>query len=193
MANRNKILKKSLKYIQSPTGGSNNIPPEGSVLANYLDYVTGATQVSYPRGDESKPGTLPLVAIAPFADPSLIIRVKASARALTTMESGIRTACNIDQDATNVQNANPAPRGFIPAKVTIFRPDVAGEANSSSAPVTSQITGIRYDPRDGNNFTLPFGQPGTATTLSAVQSGIKTAVLGAGVARSTSFQPEVWR
>ena len=138
-------------------------------------------------------GNLDEVAISPFADPSLSLRIKASNRVLSTVENAILTAGNTDTTQASIDSATAPPKGFKPARAIIFIPSVAGDADSVGTEKTSQITGIKYNPRDGNNFTLPFGQPGTATNLNAVQSAIKSAVNGIDTARSVSFQPEVWR
>lgn len=179
MAKRFNNLKAALKSLQSPTGTSDNEPPANSILKNYKDFRDGKSDVSYPREDSSKPGSLVNKQIDPFGytlgDQPTIVSV--SDRALTSIGSAILTAAN-QSDVTDGAKVI----GFVPAKATIFKK----ETNQVDTEVTSQITGVKYNPVEGNSFTIPFGQKTGSITQSAVRADIISAKTGTDKVSFTS-------
>jgi hypothetical protein len=102
-----------------------------------------------------------------------------------TSITSVRTAANIDLSPP--PTTKRAPRGFQPAKAIVF---VAGV--QSDVKETSQITGLKYNPRDGQTYTVPMGQKTGEIYEGAVQQSIITAVADLTDA-SVTFRPEVWK
>jgi hypothetical protein len=78
-------------------------------------------------------------------------------------------------------------RGFAPALAVIFK-----DAAQVDTKVESEITGRRYNPREGKSYSLPFGQKSGGTgaadlTFAGVAAGIIEAL---AVGEKVSFQPE---
>jgi hypothetical protein len=164
MAKRFNNLDKALKYLQSPTGGGNNEPPAGSVLANYKEFKTGQSDVSYPVDTNSLPGELLQRQLLPFgaeaADTPAIVTF--SSRSQAALGTAFETAAKLSEVSNGVQY-----QGFFPAQARIFRTTTTGTTNA-----TSQITGIPYKKKSGRNYTLPFGKDGTDTVEKTVRAKI---------------------
>lgn len=188
MARRNKILRKSLRYLQNPSGSTQNEPPAGSILANYKNYVAGVSLPNYPRPEASKPGELLDVAINPFFSPlgtadenKIAVKLSKRSNDATGVDS-VQVACNIDASVPAGVLPN---RDFDPAKVTVF---VAGATPTTSLE-TSQITGIQYRAVNGDSYTFPYGQATGELYEQDVRATILTAIQGIAGARG-SFTPE---
>ena len=173
MARRFSRLNYALKSIQPPnaTNGTNT-PPDGSVLKNFADYKSGAKQPNYVRAPESLPGTLLEVAIKPFAFPAagtVNYIVDLSERASTA--TGIAAVLAAGNAVTTIPAGAVKASGFIPAKAVIFAP--AGTQDNTEIP--SQITGILYNPREGQSYTVPYGTAATNGSESEVRAAMITA------------------
>ena len=175
MTKRFKSYKKALELLRNPTtGASAGNPPTGSILEKYKQWRGGEVQVSYPRSQESKQISILDVSIHPFglsptATNLAIVGFSQRVSSATGNLANIKTACNhspVDLDA-HAKRVN-----FRPAKAIVFVP----EATQSTTEVASQITGVRYDPREGASYTFPYGQKTGATTEGEVRTDIQTAV-----------------
>jgi len=183
-------LEATIKNLKNATSGTldPSVIPAGSVLKNYLDVKTGAKTVSYTRQPDSRPGSFVNRQIHAFgllpADDPIILKV--SNRAITGLSSVLTiTALKLNLD--DVSTAGSTLEGFAPALAVFFK-----DAAQNDTKEESKITGRKYNPREGNSYTLPFGLKATGTgagdlTFSGVAAGI-VAALGAG--EKVSFQPE---
>ncbi|NEO88523.1 MAG: hypothetical protein F6J87_30480 [Spirulina sp. SIO3F2] len=182
-------LEAALKSLRNPGTGTFDPTtiPSGSVLDNYYKFKTGQTSYTVTRTPESLPGGYDIKEVLAFGDLNSAdpIAVGVSSRAAAAIASlGVSALdLNLDDLATGVNL-----RDFIPAKAVIFKPD-AQVANQE----TSQITGLKYDPREGASYTLPFGQKSGGSgagdlTYRGVAAGIAAASEAAG--ESVSFQEE---
>lgn len=169
-------LSYALKSLQSPLGGTDNNPVTGSILANYKDFRDGKTVVNYTRAPESLPGNLVEIAVNPFfkvLDATTPARVKISKRVLDQAGlSSVRTAANI---LTTVPEGAVELKNYVPAKAIVFIPGV-----QSNTKKPSQITGVTYNPKEGNSYTIPFGQATGEIYEGEVRGLILTAVAGIG-------------
>ena len=178
-------LRYGLTMLQNPTtGASAGDPPAGSVAAEFKEFISGEKNISYTRDAASKPGSIEKVSVLPFYFAGATGKetiVSQSARADTRTElDGVQTACNqiaADLD-THSRLAN-----FIPAKAVVF--DYSGTTTAA----TSQITGLRYDKRNGASYTFPYGASATEQAERNVRQDILTAVQALGTA-SVSFTSE---
>ena len=108
--------------------------------------------------------------------------VRVSNRALTNGAlSSIITACALQPANTSGLTKY---YGFKPAKVVVL---IKGSQVDTKE--TSKITGIKYNPIDGNTFTLPFGRNTTTDTLAERRSAIITAA-AANTNIALSFKTE---
>jgi hypothetical protein len=107
--------------------------------------------------------------------------VRVSSRAFTASPiSAIITACAIVAgDATGITRYV----GFRPARVAIF---IKGSQVDTLE--TSQFTGVKYNPRDGASYTLPFGKVAGTDSYSERREAI---IVAADIATmQLSFKPE---
>lgn len=189
MGKRFSRLRASLRYLQNARNDSNNNPPEGSILKAFADYQNGINRPSYTRDTASKPGSATRVAIRPFAfvNDDMLTVVKMSKRSNTSTNIAIPGACNVK---TSVPNDAKGRIGYTPPKAIFFKKDSTQSANT----VTSQITGIRYDPIDGKSYTIPFGSTEQKDPISTVRKNITTAVAEpTSTISKVSFRDEMLR
>jgi hypothetical protein len=183
MPKRFSRLKYALRALQNPLESSSNTPPAGSVLDNYNKVVTGQTKPTYTREAASKPGSLLTRAVNPFgidsANAPALIKVSNRSFANSSI-SATRTACSILAD-----NATGAMRylRFRPAQVVIF----LISASQTETLSTSKITGVKYNPREGSSFVLPFGKGVAGDSYSDKRGAILAA---APDTQGLSFKPE---
>lgn len=186
---RFKGLEATLKNLQDATTGTFDPTtlPANSVVSNYLKFKTGETKIDITRTPESLPGNLIEKTVIPFsralADGGIV--VLCSLRAFESLNLTGVTATNLNiSDPTT--DESPL-RGFIPAKAILFKED----ATQVDTKVDSQITGRKYNPREGASYTLPFGQKdagiGADLTYAGVAAGIRASV---NVETNVSFEPE---
>lgn len=181
-------LRYALKSLQSPLGGTDNNPAAGSILGNYKDFRDGKIVVDYTRDAASKPGSLVEVAVSPFykiLDATTPARVKMSKRVLDQGAlAGTRTASNL---ITTVPAGAVEEQDYVPAKAIVFIPGVQAETLE-----TSQITGVKYNPKEGASYTIPLGQATGEIYEGEVRGLVLVAVAAiAGTIKSTvSFTSE---
>lgn len=199
MAKRLSGFRNAMRYLQNATGTTENQPPADSVLAKVNKVITGETKLTYVRATTSKPGSLVVVAIRPFGmdvTDNEAVRTTCSARTMKSdseMATILAAAKVIAEPAAGFSSATRPPKGFRPAKATVFKPKVDDDPNSSPEKIPSKITGYNYNPRDGETYTMPFGQNTTVTYEGEAQALILTAVKALGTGYSVSFKPEVWK
>lgn len=173
MARRFKSYKRALDLLRNPTTGAvAGNPPAGSALENYKKWRGGEVEVSYPRSAESKQGEMLEVSVHPFglASTSTALAIVGFSKRVNDQANlaNIKTACNhsiVDFDAHGRRAK------FKPAKAVIFIPGT--QVNTD---VPSKITGVKYNPREGASFTIPYGQKTGATNEGDVRTDIQTAV-----------------
>jgi hypothetical protein len=191
MAKRFKNLEAALSYLRAPSADENAIAPDapaGSQLAKYQEYAAKKRAISYTRDAGSKPGNIKKIVIQPFAvDPAetLGIIVPISKRA----QDGL-TLTGLNADVLNhtaTLTGGISQRGFIPARATV---NVVGTGDGT--PENSKITGRKYQKKNSNSYTLPFGQgsEATASSYAEVKAAIVAAVSAGSGNRSVSFTPE---
>ncbi|MFM6916222.1 MAG: hypothetical protein ACKPKT_01375 [Dolichospermum sp.] len=190
MTKRFNNLDAALKLLRVP-GAAPDVEapdaPTGSALREYQIYKQQKRALTYPRANTSKPGSLEIVAIKPFALPSTdttTIRIDLSLRAqnalatfgLSIGELGIDTTLN-DSDKTIF--------GFRPAKA-ICR-NITGTTDIT---VTSKLTKRPYKTKSKASFTFPFGRTTSNPTLGQQQADIISAVAASGGNKSVTFLAE---
>lgn len=189
MSKRFNNLEAALKLLRNASSGAFDPAtlPAGSALHNYYLFKTGQNPVSITRAPESLPGGYDIRQVLAFGDLNTAdpIAVDVSSRAITAIANLGVSAVDLNLD--DLSSGVPL-RDFKPAKAVIFKPDTQAE-NSE----TSQITGLKYDPREGASYTLPFGQKsggsgGADLTYRGVAAGIAAACEAAG--DSVSFKEE---
>lgn len=168
MPGRFNNLKAALKFLQSPSGGSDNEPPSGSVLKNFKDFRDGKTDVSYPVEDSSKPGSFLDYQVQAFGREftESPVRVPLSERANTNV-GAIVTAGGAVEATTSATKI----LGFEPAKAVVFRPS----GSVSATKEFSQITGLEYNKRAGDSYTVPFGAKTSGDRESTIRNAIRQA------------------
>ena len=185
MAKRFNNLDAALKLVRNTTGtGQANI--DGTFLGEYLKYKTGEKVLDYTRDAASKPGEMVEVQVLAFA------RANTDAAIITSLSSRSEAAiANLGVSATDLNHAAVTDGqffpGFIPAKAVFFKAD----ATQADTLETSQITGKKYNPREGKSYTLPFGQKPSGTGVDLTYAGVASGIVGSlGEDESVSFQPE---
>ncbi|BAY15702.1 hypothetical protein NIES21_15210 [Anabaenopsis circularis NIES-21] len=191
MGKRFNNLEAALRYLQGTGTDTTTIPtaPAGSQLAEYQEWRARKRVVDYTRDAASKPGTLEEAVIKPFGLPTADAKeflVDFSKRAKDKL-----TDTGVDVAALNhVASPTDAQRviGFTPAKaiVTIY-------ATGDGTPTPSKITGRKYNKKNNNSYTLPFGRGTDDPSYSQAKSTIVTAVSNGSTSRGVSFQPEIYR
>ena len=190
MPKRFNNLDAGLKLLRNPTalpGDETPDAPAGSALREYQKYVQQKVAVTYTRAASSKPGSLIIIAIKPFALPSTdttTVRTDLSERAqgsfatfgLSAAELGIDTTLN-DNDKTLA--------GFRPAKA-ICR-NITGTTTTTQ---TSKITKRPYKTKANASFTFPFGRTTAAPTFGQAKADILASVASSGGNKSVTFLPE---
>ena len=180
----------ALKLLRNPTASPSDEAPDapaGSALREYQNYVQKKVAVTYTRAASSKPGSLIIIAIKPFALPSTdttTVRTDLSERAqgsfatfgLSAAELGIDTTLN-DNDKTLA--------GFRPAKA-ICR-NITGTTTTTQ---TSKITKRPYKTKANASFTFPFGRTTAAPTFGQAKADILASVASSGGNKSVTFLPE---
>lgn len=182
-------LEATLKNMQHATTGALDLStlPAGSVIKNYVDFITKARQVSYTRTAASKPGPAVKKQLIPFAvdaatGDAVIVRVSGRANAAIGTTTGVNdNDLNLAALTTGVKMG-----GFAPAVATIFVPSAQNDVKEES-----QITGRRYNPKEGASYTLPFGQGAAGSVPENTFQGVATTIVNAaGAGKTVSFQPE---
>lgn len=165
----------------------------------------------YPAGYVNQPargGTTP-VSLSPFCLANYTSKyiTKMSTRAKGRMAGiGISEAeANIDTGAAGTApTGQKAPAKFRPARMVVFVPkgDTAYVADSGTtqtgktvtedtdATPVSAISGIKYNRRLGNSYTIPFGSNSTAGQKTQTEMQGYLYVRTAKGSRSVSFQIE---
>ncbi|MGF1542871.1 MAG: hypothetical protein ACFCU5_20915 [Pleurocapsa sp.] len=186
MGRRFKRLNYALKALSAPNSDVKGNAPAGSILDRYQKFKNGETILSYPRSPDSKPKSLEFVSVKPFffggaADSEAIIKYsKRTADAAAA--AAVKALCNhvpVDNESHKVIAR------FRPAKVTLFKETSEG----ATAPETSKITGVRYDKKRGNSYTLPFGASTADKSENEVRKKLLVPVL-ADATLNASFTPE---
>lgn len=181
-----------------------------AITAKYTDYKLGRNQ---PARKTPARGASVKVGVASFDTRSFTKNniVTMSGRARGAQAATGATDALLNTDNTILETAQKVP-GYIPAKVTIFIPEVAalagepapaqapkdaaaptgaGAADDTTLTPLSRITGLEYRRRLGNSYTFPFGSAETAGQQN--ERGMMNKLyteLGKG-GKALSFQSEV--
>lgn len=181
-----------------------------AITAKYTDYKLGRNQL--PRKAPARGASIK-VGVASFDTRSFVKNniVNMSGRARLAQTAAGATDALLNTDNTIPDTAAKVP-GYVPAKVTIFIPEVAalagetaptqapedaaspsgtGAADDTTATPLSRVTGLEYRRRLGNSFTFPFGSSETAGQQS--EQGMMNRLyteLGKG-GKALSFKSEV--
>lgn len=165
----------------------------------------------YPAGYVNQPargGQVP-VSLNPFClsgtTTKYITRMSSRAKARMSGLGLTEAEANIDSGASGTFPAGQkAPTKFRPARAVIFVPkgDTAYAADSGTtqsgkvvtedtdATPVSAVTGIKYNRRLGNSYTIPFGSSTTAGQVRQTEMQGFIYVRAAKGSRSVSFQIE---
>jgi hypothetical protein len=187
MARRFSRLKYALKTLKAP-GAINDtglVPtaPAGTILAKFQ--TAQAQGVEYgDRAAESKTGGLVLVSINPFAIGYATDNLRAVLMSKRSHDGNLfnsfKDDCNIAVHAAT----HEAIKKYSPAKAVVFKKGAQVDTKK-----TSKITGIKYNPVEGNSYTFPFGTKASAT-LTLVRGAITAQAATSGA--SVSFKPEIY-
>lgn len=180
----------ALKTLKSPSADENTpppAPPAGTVLEKFA--TRAGRTISYTRNAASKPGTRVDVKLNPFGyavDDANVVITGASTRSITNREKILKSALvtTLKWKADTFVGGT-IRRGFVPAKAIFFQ-KLPTQTETKS---TSKITGLKYNPVEGDSYTLPFGA--TATGDTEKEGGMRAAIIAdlqAGV--SVSFTAE---
>lgn len=184
-----------------------NTANAATIQTNYEKFrVQGyaAGYVNQPARGGSTPVSLSPFCLANYTSKYV---TKMSTRAKSRMTAiGISEAeANIDTGAAGTfPSGQKAPTKFRPARAVIFVPkgDTAYVADSGTtqtgktvtedtdATPVSAITGIKYNRRLGNSYTIPFGSSSTAGQKTQTEMQGFLYVRSAKGSRSVSFQIE---
>lgn len=194
MARRKRFngLKQTLKNLANATTGEldPSTLPAGSVIKNYVDFTTGERKITITRTPDSLPGELLEKAVIPFSVINAVgaLRVPVSKRSFEALTDLGPSATDFNLD--DLAQDDGFNSDFIPAKCVIFKAD----ATQSPTKVDSQITGRKYNPREGASYTLPFGQKGAGTTAADITyAGVAAGIVAAlGLRENASFEPEYY-
>lgn len=189
MPKRFNNLDAALKLLRNPTASPDDEAPDapaGSALREYQKYKQQKVAITYTRAASSKPGSLIVVVVKPFALPNAdttAVRTDLSQRAqgsfatfgLSASELGIDTTLN-DTDKTLA--------GFRPAKA------VCRNITGTTTTPTSKITKRPYKTKTNVSFTFPFGRTTAAPTFGQAKAAILASVAGSGGNKSVTFSAE---
>ena len=185
MTKRFSRLKYGLAMLRTPNGtGAIPDAPANTIAKEFQEFQAGKKKLTYPRGEDSKPGNLQKVSILPFyfageAGKETIVTQSLRADEAADLNA-VQTACN--QVAADL-DTHIKLFDFIPAKAVVF--DYTG----ATAKETSQITGVPYDKRVGKSYTFPYGASATEQAERNVRQDILSAVQALTTA-SVSFTSE---
>ena len=182
-------LEAAIDGLRNPTTGAFNRAnvPAGTVLDNYLKFKTGETVITVTRDPASLPGKLVTKQLIAFggavADAPIFVPV--SNRAITAL--GSLSVSAIDLNLDDVDATGQKKDGFIPAKVTVFK-----FGAQVATKVDSQITGRKYNPREGASYTYPFGQKSGGTGADVTYRGVAAGIRASldETTESVSFKEE---
>ena len=185
MGKRFKRLDYTLKALRAPNStAAAPDAPAGTIAKNYQDFAAGKKNLSYPRDEASKPGSLLEVSIRPFffggADGSETIVTQSKRADDEGTLDAIQTACN--QVTVDIE-AHQERKRFFPAQAIVT---VVGASETTK---TSQITGIQYSKKASASYTFPYGASATEKAEGNVRKEILTAAK-ALVTASVSFSTE---
>lgn len=178
------------KFALKAAGGE---AAAGSPLKKYQDFVEGRATPEYTREVGSLPGKEIPIYVIPFGEATdifYLIGLSTRANAQIGLVGGAsalktETVTSLpDGSDTAVSNK------FTSAAATVFVGTGTGTA------ILSQVTGVRYKPRNGQSYTLPFGKGAGATGPAATFKGRATVIQETVVAtpgRTVSFRPEILR
>lgn len=190
MAKRFSRLKYAYKAIQAngvvpETGGTQ--PAAGSPLKGYLDYRSGAKQITYGSRGTSSPGGFELVGVNPFA-------ISQATTSIFAVNFSSRASGQGDI-ATLITAANHSAADAIAVTNTgRYRPAVAiasvKDAESAAGEGTSKITGLKYAKDGSVTYTIPYGADATSTRESEVRADILDAAADSTKDIRVSFKSE---
>ncbi|NET72923.1 MAG: hypothetical protein F6K62_18920 [Sphaerospermopsis sp. SIO1G2] len=189
MPKRFNNLRAALTFLRTP-GADPNAPipdaPAGTVLAKFQNYEKGGS-VEYTRDPSSLPGSLLTVSVKPFGD--LEADAPTAKVFLSTRSNGAFQASGLSKTVLGIpEQVGDAIdiTGFVPAKAI-----VRVTTGTTATPKTSQITGLRYNSKDSDSYTFPFGQT-SANNSSKKQKSAITQAVEAQATRGVSFKPEIY-
>jgi hypothetical protein len=189
MVKRFNNLDAALKYLRPATAGDDGVVPDapaGTPLKKYQDWKAGKVDIDYPRAGTSNPGRIVKVSIKPFALPAAdtdeyVVPISARAQGQYALFGLTAAILGIE----DVDNDDVRAKGFKPARASCK--NVTG---TTAASVTSKLTGVPYKTKADAGYTFPFGRITAGPTYSDQKANILALVIGSGVTKSVSFQPE---
>ena len=190
MPKRFNNLDSALKLLRKPTAGPDEEAPDaptGSALREYQVYKQQKRAVTYPRATTSKPGSLKVVVIKPFALPTTdttTIRIDLSARAQAALATFGLTVGELGIDTT-LQDSDKEMIGFLPAKAVCR--NITGTTDIT---VTSKLTKRPYRTKSKASFTFPIGRTTSNPTFGQAKADIIAAVAASGGNKSVTFSAE---
>ncbi|MFM6723671.1 MAG: hypothetical protein ACKPJF_04315 [Dolichospermum sp.] len=190
MPKRFNNLDSALKLLRKPGALPDDEAPDaptGSALREYQIYKQQKRAVTYPRATTSKPGSLKVVVIKPFALPTTdttTIRIDLSARAQAALATFGLTVGELGIDTT-LQDSDKEMIGFLPAKAVCR--NITGTTDIT---VTSKLTKRPYKTKTKASFTFPFGRTSANPTFGQAKADIIAAVAASGGNKSVTFLPE---
>lgn len=193
MARRKRFsgLEATLKNMRHPTTGVfDKTKVQDTLAGNYLKVKSNEVQLTVNRTPESLPGDLVEKALIPFsgendAEGKIVLVSQRAISAMGSLSISM-TLLNLEDGLTTEKR----DKQFTPAKATFFLPD----ATQVSTKVDSQITGAKYNPREGKSYTFPFGQKEGATGADRTYIGVAASIRnGKAPNVNVSFQPEYIR
>lgn len=178
-----------------------------TIKTNYTKFRTEG----YPAGYVNQPArgaSVPASLVPFFVSGNAKYVVKMTGRA-----SGIMSTIGISQAELNIDTGagggtvtgTKAPSRFSPARMIVFVPkgDTAYKADTGTtstgktvtedtdATPVSAVSGLKYNRRLGNSYTLPFGYVSTAGQNTQLLMQGYLYIKGAKNGRSVSFKPEI--
>lgn len=181
-------------------------------IANIKQKFTEFRVNGFPAGAVSQParGASVPVSLVPFClygyTNKYITRMTGRAKAQMTKLGLSEAECNIDTGtAGTAVTGKKAPSKFGAAKMVVFVP-TADTANTPDTGTTqagtavaaedtdktpvSAVTGLKYNRRLGNSYTIPFGASATAGQQTQIEMQGYLYVKAAKSGRNVSFKPE---
>ncbi|MFM8009038.1 MAG: hypothetical protein ACKO86_29900 [Dolichospermum sp.] len=190
MTKRFNNLDAALKLLRNPGAGPDDEAPDaptGSALREYQIYKQQKRAITYTRAASSKPGSLKVVVIKPFALPAAdatTIRIDLSERAESNFATFGLTAAELGIDTT-LNNNDKLIVGFLPAKAVCR--NITGTTTTT---VTSKLTKRPYRTKANVSFTFPFGRTTASPTFGQAKAEIISSVAGSAGNKSVTFHPE---
>lgn len=190
MPQRFNNLNAALKLLRNPTASPDDEAPDapaGSALREYQKYKQQKVAITYTRAASSKPGSLIVVVVKPFALPNAdatTVRTDLSQRAQGSFATFGLSASELGIDAT-LNDTDKTLDGFRPAKAVCR--NITGTTTTTS---TSKITKRPYKTKANVSFTFPFGRTTAAPTFGQAKAAILASVAGSGGNKSVTFSPE---